>query len=134
MSGRDLTLLPGELVIVRLPPGGDPRAWARPGAAGLLSVTESAAETSVVCDPATAPAGAEASGPWRALVVAGPLDHGLTGVLAAIAGPLAAAAVPIFAVSTFDTDYVLVPAGRAADAVAALRRAGHAVAAAGPGD
>ena len=128
MSGHDLTLLPGELAIVRLPPGADARAWARSGPAGLLSVTESATETSVVCDRAAAPAGAEVSGPWRVLVVAGPRDHALTGVLAAIAGPLAGSDIPIFAVSTFDTDYVLVPAGRVADAVATLRGAGHHVA------
>lgn len=134
MSGRDLTLLPGELAIVRLPAGADARTWARPGAAGLLSVTESAEETSVVCDPAATPPGCETSGPWRALVVAGPLDHALTGVLAAIATPLADAGVPIFAVSTFDTDYVLIPAERAGVAIAALRRAGHGVAAPGPGD
>jgi uncharacterized protein len=65
--------------------------------------------------------------PQRAFRVAGTLVHDLTGVLDAIAGPLADAGVPIFALSTFDTDYVLVPEERLADAVAALRGAGHEI-------
>jgi hypothetical protein len=62
---------------------------------------------------------------WRALAVKGPLDFGLTGILASIAAPLAEAGISIFAISTFDTDYVLVKAERLDDAVEALRRAGH---------
>ncbi len=56
------------------------------------------------------------------------LDHSLTGILASLAVPLAAAGVPIFALSTFDTDYVLVPADRLGDAADALRAAGHQIA------
>ena len=59
--------------------------------------------------------------------MAGPLDFSLTGILSAIAGPLAAAGVALFAVSTFDTDYILVKADRYPDAVAALTSAGHTV-------
>jgi hypothetical protein len=62
-----------------------------------------------------------------ALAVAGPLDFALTGVLAALAVPLAAAGVSLFAVSTYDTDHVLVRSDRLADAVEALRAAGHSV-------
>lgn len=123
----DLSLLDGDLAVVRLGPGSATPAWAAAGATGLLSVTAASGETSVVCDAGDVPGDARSSGPWRALAVAGPLEHSLTGVLAAIATPLADAGVPIFAISTFDTDYVLVPAGQAADAVAALRDAGHVV-------
>ena len=87
-----------------------------------------AAEVSVVCDAAGVPDGAAAERGWRALTVEGPLDFALTGVLAALAVPLAAAGVSIFAVSTYDTDHVLVRSERLADAVAALRAAGHTVA------
>ncbi len=124
MSGVDLTVLDGELAVVRLAAGAAVPDRLRPGA-GMLAVTATANETSIICDPESAPAGAELSPGWRALVVDGVLDHGLTGVLASIAVPLAAAAVPIFAVSTFDTDYVLVPQSQLDDAVAALRAAGH---------
>ena len=63
----------------------------------------------------------------RALRVAGTLDHDLTGVLVALAAPLAEAAVPIFALSTFDTDYVLVPGDRLTDALTALETSGHEI-------
>jgi hypothetical protein len=127
LSGLELTLLGGELAVARPDPDAQPPSWARAGETGFASTTVAPGETSIVCDAAAVPAGVPVSGPWRALVVAGPLDHSLTGVLAAIAAPLAAAAVPIFAVSTFDTDYVLVPADRAGDATRALRGAGHRV-------
>jgi hypothetical protein len=64
---------------------------------------------------------------WRALGVVGPLDFSLIGILAALAEPLAAAKVSIFAISTYDTDYVLVREKSLETALAALRRAGHTV-------
>lgn len=64
---------------------------------------------------------------WRALRVAGPLDLGLTGVLAALLVPLAEREVPIFAVCSYDTDYVLVPAERLGAACGALEDAGHEI-------
>lgn len=65
---------------------------------------------------------------WRCLKLAGPLDPNLTGVLASVLQPLADAGVSIFALSTFDTDYVLVRDAQLEKAVAALRDAGHSVA------
>ena len=64
---------------------------------------------------------------YRALRVRGPLPLNLIGVLAAIAEPLAQAGISIFAISTFDTDYVLVKARDLEGAVAVLERAGHRV-------
>jgi hypothetical protein len=61
------------------------------------------------------------------LRVAGTIDFALTGVLAAVLAPLADAGVSIFAVSTFDTDYVLVREHALAAAVSALQAAGHRV-------
>jgi uncharacterized protein len=127
LDGIELTLLEGELAVARLDGGAVAPRWARPGTAGILSVTTTPAETSVVCDAAAVPEGSRASGGWVALAVAGPLEHSLTGVLASISTPLAEARVPIFAVSTFDTDYVLVPLDRREAAVEALRSAGHRV-------
>lgn len=134
MSCLDLTLLEGELAVVRLDAGEAVPEWARPGAGGLLSTTATAVETSIVCAADGVPADACVSRGWRALVVAGPLDHALTGILASIAAPLAAADVPVFAVSTFDTDYLLVPAERAAAATDALRGAGHRLLEPGPAE
>jgi hypothetical protein len=61
------------------------------------------------------------------LQVVGPLDFALTGILASIAAPLAAASISIFALSTFDTDYVLVRQHSVERAITALVEAGHNV-------
>ena len=85
-------------------------------------------EHSLVCPAALAPAGALArEDGWHAFRVKGSKDFGLVGVLASITGALAAAGIPLFAVSTFDTDYVLVKEERFAAALDALAAAGWAV-------
>ena len=122
----DLRPVPGRFAIVRLPAGAAAPDWARGGA--FLSITRTAAETSIVCDEAAVPEGVTAQRGFRALVVQGPLDFSEVGVLASLAGPLAAARLSIFAVSTYDTDYLLLRDGDWAGALAALRAAGHHVA------
>lgn len=121
----ELTILPQAVAVCRLEPGAAPPAWARGGP--LWSVTETAEELSVVCAEADVPAEVRHEGSWRALKVAGPLDFALVGVLLAVAAPLAAAGVSIFAISTYDTDYVLVRAAQLDLAAEALRGAGHRV-------
>jgi uncharacterized protein len=68
-----------------------------------------------------------AEGGWRCLKVQGPLDFALTGILAALTAPLAAAGIAVFAVSTYDTDYLLLKAENLHRAAEALRGAGHRV-------
>ena len=119
-----LTLLPGRLAICRLPADAPVPGWT-PTAGSLLSITRTADELSVVCDEARVTVEVVAERGWRALRVTGPLDFALTGVLAALAAPLAAAGVSIFALSTYDTDYVLVREADVERAVAALAHAGH---------
>lgn len=127
MSGAafDLTLLPDALAVCRLPAGTAAPAWL--DGEVFVSVTRTPEETSVVCRAAIVPAGVRAEVGWRALRVAGPLDFALTGVLLALLAPLAAAGVSVFALSTFDTDYVLVREAALDGALAALRAAGHRV-------
>ena len=120
-----LTLLPDLLAICRLPAGTALPAWVRPD--GLTSVTWTSEETSIVCVATVVPANVQADAGWRAFRVAGPLDFSLTGVLLTIAQPLADAGVSIFAVSTYDTDYVLVKESALPAAVAALTGCGHRV-------
>ena len=121
-----LALEPGRLAVCRLPGDAPLADWMWAG--GLASVTRRAGELSVVCDEAAVPDGQEAETGWRALTVAGPLAFSLTGVLASLATPLAAAGVPLFVLSTYDTDVVLVQERELAKAVAALAAAGHDVA------
>lgn len=64
---------------------------------------------------------------WRALMVLGPLDFSLTGILASLAQPLAEAEISIFAISTFDTDYILIKDENLNTAAAILRENGHRI-------
>jgi hypothetical protein len=122
-------LLPGLLAVCRLDPAEPLPAWALPGASALVSITRTAGELSVVCAQEAVPDGVRSERDWRCLMVEGPLDFSLTGVLAALLTPLAEAGVSIFALSTFDTDYLLVRAAQLDTAIAALSAAGHVVAA-----
>ena len=118
----DLELLPAELAICRLDPGVPFPSWVR---GDLIAVVRTSEELSVVCDAGALPEGLDCSRGWRAVRVAGTMDLSLTGVLAKLLAPLAEAEVPIFAVSSFDTDYVLVRGERLEQARAALEAAGH---------
>jgi hypothetical protein len=120
-----LELLPEPLALCRLAPDAPVPAWAWGGP--LASVTRTPAELSVVCAASRVPAGVAASAPWRALRVDGPLDLSEVGVLAALLAPLAAARVSVFAIATYDTDYLLVREEAVTAAVGALRGAGHVV-------
>ncbi len=87
------------------------------------------AEKSLVCPTPLVPAATlSREDGWRAFRVAGPLDFALVGILARISGALAAEGIGLFAVSTFDTDYILVKAPDLDRALAALRAAGYAIA------
>ena len=99
--------------------------WAIEG--GFFSVTRTGDELSVVCPEVVVPGDARSEGGWRALKLEGPFEFSEVGVLASVAAPLAEAGVGIFAVSTFDTDYVLVKEEQLSPAVAALRGRGHEV-------
>jgi hypothetical protein len=99
-----------------------------PAGTGFWSLTEVGDERSLVClEDLVDDAAGEVVRGWRVVEVVGPLDLGLTGVMASIATPLAGAGVPIFPIATHDTDWVLVPGDKLADAVGALRYAGHDV-------
>jgi hypothetical protein len=117
-------IAPGEYTITRLPKGSEPPPA---DTAGLVSITSTAEGMSVLCPTNVAPESDYARPGWRLLTVRGPLEFDLTGVMAALAGELAAAGVTLLAVSTYDTDHVLVPAVDLTRATKALREAGHEV-------
>ena len=125
MIALELDVLPGAYAICRWPAGEALPEWVNQS--GFVSVTRTPTELSAVCAAEAVPAGTVCEGPWRIFAVRGPLDFGLTGVMASMASPLAAAGISLFAVSTYDTDYVLVRAADLDRAVEALRSARHQV-------
>lgn len=120
-----LTLLPESIAICHLDAAEPMPMWAV--AASWWSITRTGDEWSVVCAESIVPAGVSASRGWLALRVAGPLPLDQTGILASVTGPLAEARVSVFALATFNTDYVLIPAAQRVAAIEALERAGHSV-------
>ncbi len=122
-DGLALEWLPGEFAAVRLDAADPVPEWALRGR--LHGITRTPDELSIVCDAAEVPQDVRAERGWRMLRVRGPLQFDLTGILASLTGPLAAAGVPIFSISTFDTDYLMVRAADASRATDALNRAGH---------
>ncbi len=111
--------------IVRLEPDAELPAWARSG--HFWSITRSDAELSIVCREEDVPPDASAERGWCAFEVAGPLDFSLTGVVSSLVAPLAEEEIPIFVISTFETDYLLVREPDLRRSVDALTSAGHSV-------
>ena len=120
----ELQVLDGDYAVWKLALDSETPVW---DGRHFLSVTRSQDELSVVSLAAHAPADAEVEAGWACLQVKGPLSFELTGVLAALSGPLAEAEIPIFVVSTFDTDYLLVHGQNLNRARQTLAAAGHTV-------
>lgn len=126
MSHRlTITVQPEVYAICRLEPDAKVPVWAR--SENFCCVTRTSAELSIVCAEQEVPAGTHAERDRRLLRVEGRLAFSLSGVLASIASPLADAQVSIFAVSTYDTDYILVRHADLERAMLALESAGHTV-------
>ena len=124
MSAHRFVVEPGELAIVRLGREEPVPAWAA-GAGGFVSITRTNEELSIVSSVEYVPEDVRYEGGWTAIKLVGPFPFDQVGVLASIVGPLAEAGVSVFAISTFDTDYVLVKTARVPEAPRALVRAGH---------
>jgi uncharacterized protein len=121
----ELTLLPERYAISRLAQDSPVPAWATQGP--FFSVTRTGDELSVVTELSLVPPGVPSQPGWRVLKVHGPFVLSEIGVLSALASPLAEAKISLFAISTFDTDYLLVASESLSAAVAALERAGHTI-------
>jgi len=116
----------GRFAVCRLAPQEPVPTWVSTADA-FTSVSRTREELSIVCVEDAVPPGICCAKGWRILEVAGPLDFAQTGILASLAVPLADAGVSIFAISTYDTDYVLVEQQQLDSAVRALTAAGHTV-------
>jgi len=121
----DLTLLPERFAISRLAADAPIPNWATQGS--FFSVTRTGDELSVVCELSHVPAGVQSQPNWRIFKVHGPFVLSEIGVLSALAAPLAKVRISLFAVSTFDTDYLLVAAATLSAATTALEQAGHTI-------
>ena len=120
-----LTILPEILSICRLDKDAAIPAWAL--ASRFFSLTKTAEELSVVAPQAQVPEGVKRDAGWRCLKVEGPLDLSATGVLASLTGPLAEEGISVFAVSTYDTDYLMVKQKNLKKAVLVLSRNGYQI-------
>ena len=116
---------PEKMVVAGLPAGSDVPPWAE--SASLFSISATAAETTIVCAGRSVPKKVPKEGPFTAFAVVGPLDFALTGVLHALLDPLARAEISVFTISTYSTDWILVPTGKADAAAEEWRRRGHTV-------
>jgi hypothetical protein len=119
-----LRTLPGTFAVCRLPPEAPAPGWA---AGSLVSLTRTPEELSIICEEEYVPEGVKRQGGFRCLAVSGPLDFALTGVIAALAGPLADAGISLFPLGTYDTDYLFVRGDDLVRAAATLRGQGHQV-------
>jgi hypothetical protein len=130
-SSLHLTTIPGPFSVVRLEATESIPSWALQGT--LFSVTKSAEELSVVCLSRWVPAGFVSEDGFIGLKIEGPIPFSETGILASLASPLAEAQISLFALSTFDTDYILVRDVDYEQAVSVFRSVGHQVDTVGAG-
>jgi hypothetical protein len=115
--------LPGLYAIIRFAPGATIPDWATKG--NFTSITRTADELSVVCSIENLPAEVASQPRWICLKLEGPFAFSQTGILLSFIEPLSHRNVPIFAISTYDTDYVLVQEEHSQSAFDALIATGH---------
>ena len=126
-SPLHLTVDPGPLAIIRLEPTADVPTWTDQDRS-FTSITRTDEELSIVCPEHRVPATVPRSGGWACLKVSGPLDLTEVGILARLARSLQEGGISVFVVSTFETDYLLVPGSALDRALMALEGDGHRVA------
>ena len=120
-----LAVMEPSFAIAQFGPAAQIPAWALH--APIVSITRTRDELSIVAFDEAIPDGVRVSRGWRALKLSGPFAFELTGILESVLEPLSAAGISIFAISTFDTDYVLVQQESLDAAIAVLAGAGHKV-------
>jgi len=115
--------LKGPYAIVRLAGDAAIPEWATKG--DFTSISRTADELSIVCLRENLPREIHSAHRWQCFKLEGPFPFSQTGILLSFIEPLSSAGIPLFAVSTFDTDYVLIQDEFADAALGALERAGH---------
>lgn len=122
--GHTLEILESCLVVVKMNPEDPVPRWAR---GEFVAVTKTATELSIVCAEAGIPDDVIAERGWTGFRLTGPLAFDQVGVIASITAPLDAARVPVFVISTYDTDYLLIKSEHLETASEALKAGGHRI-------
>lgn len=120
-----LRLLPDRYAICTLPPDAPPPM--PPTNATIWSLTITVRERSLVCVESKAPENAEIDAGWRAFYLEGPMPFDLAGVLLGVITPISSNGLGVFALSTFDSDLVLIREEVLEAAIVHLLAAGHIV-------
>lgn len=102
-------------------------SWAKASDGEFFSATRTRDELSIIIADSRAPREAKCERGWRLLMVKGPLPFNLVGIIAGLSGTLADAGMSIFALSTYDTDYIMVKQTDLDRALGALREAGYPI-------
>jgi len=123
MKTFQLVLLPDRYAICRLEPGDSLPPWIN--REGFVSITHTTEELSIICQEALVPPGIQCQAGLHILKFKGIFEFSQTGVLASVALPLAEAGVSLLAISTYDTDYVLIQSEQLKQAIQWLQEAGH---------
>ena len=118
-----LQLLSYKLAISKLSPADVIPKWATQGEFFCICKTDE--ELSIVCSEILVPNSVQSNKGWKGIKVVGPLDFSLTGILSQLVTCLAEEKISIFAVSTFDTDYLLIKEQNFQKAIDVLRAVGH---------
>jgi hypothetical protein len=123
--GRKLRLLTQVMAISHIGPNEDIPHWAdRHGFSCIFRTQDS---LTIVSAQSSIPDDVPADRDWRCFEVQGPLNLSLTGIMASLTAPLAQAGVPVFALSSFETDFILVQQARLEEARQAIEEAGFIV-------
>lgn len=120
------SVIEGRWAVARLGPEESVPPWAS-SSNTFTSITRTPHELSIVCPVDDVPHHVQAEHSWALLQVHGPLLFDQIGILRSFTSPLADAGIAVLAISTFDTDYILVKAERLASACDVLKAAGHAL-------
>ena len=123
---RGLAVWPGRWAVCRLAPDADVPGWATRHTA-LTVVARTDAELSIVAPETVVPVDGTIERGFRVLALQGPIPFTTTGVIAAVAAPLADAGISLFPIATYDTDYVMVKDAVLDRALATLRAHGWTI-------
>jgi hypothetical protein len=118
-------LVEGTFAVCRLDSDASLPLWVTSG--DFFSITRTTDELSIVCYQDIVPDSIPCERNWRCLRIAGTIPFSIVGVLASLTAPLAEVGISVFAISTFDTDYLLVKENDLVAALDTLRRQGHTI-------